>query len=315
MDDRLAACDVGQLFSLPRVGPDDGAKEAARLPGFTAELVGQQDGLIAKLPAGGSGGGAKLPHTASDLGRHIVQHLGRFLRQKNFCLFRELQVILLRNGKRLCAGRGVRHRRAAGYHIQRVAQNIAQHDAEYLSRGARLREPPALDARKPFADGVHLHDVSATGKELAGDVLQFYAGEQRFFKQCTSSAGEQKQHGILRCQPLHQLQCLLGGRKAVLVRHRMSRFITIYSQDLAFDVLVFGHDHAAVHTAQRFHRRVCHLPCSLARCDQQHPAALGRKGFQCAADSFVRQDSVQAGCDDGIGILSQRRIHETDLLV
>ena len=95
----------------------------------------------------------------------------------------------------------------------------------------------------------------------------------------------------------------------------MACFITIYSQNFAPDVLVFGHDHAAVHTAQRFHRRVCHLPCGLARCDQQHPAALGRKGFQCAADSFVRQDGVQAGCDDGIGILSQRRIHETDLLV
>ena len=315
MDDRLAACDVGQLFSLPRVGPDDGAKEAARLPGFTAELVGQQDGLIAKLPAGGSGGGAKLPHTAGDPGRHVVQHLGSFLRQKSFCLFRELQVILLRNGKRLCAGRGVRHRRAAGDHIQRVAQNIAQHNAEHLSRGACLREPPALDARKPFADGVHLHDVGTAGKKLAGDVLQFCTGEQRLFKQCTSSAGEQKQHGILRCQPLHQLQCLLGGRKAVLVRHRMARFITIYAQDLALDMLVFGHDHAAVHTAQRFHRRVCHLPCGLARCDQQHPAALGRKGFQCAADSFVRQDGVQAGCDDGIGILSQSQIHETDLLV
>jgi len=60
VDDRLAACDVGQLFSLPRVSPDDGAKEAARLPGFTAELVGQQDGLIAKLPAGGSGGGVDV---------------------------------------------------------------------------------------------------------------------------------------------------------------------------------------------------------------------------------------------------------------
>ena len=224
-------------------------------------------------------------------------------------------MILLRNGKRLCAGRGVRHRRAAGNHIQRVAQNIAQHDAEHLSRGACLREPPALDARKPFADGVHLHDVGPAGKELAGDVLQFCTGEQRLFKQCTSSAGEQKEHGILRCQPLHQLQCLLGGRKAVFVRHRMARFITIYSQDLAPDMLVFGHDHAAVHTAQRFHRRVCHLPCGLARCDQQHPAAPGRKGFQRAADSFVRQDGVQAGCDDGIGILSQSQIHETDLLV
>ena len=62
------------------------------------------------------------------------------------------------------------------------------------------------------------------------------------FKQCTSSAGEQKQHGILRRQAAHQLQCLLGGRKTVLVRHRMACFITIYSQNFAPDVLVFGRD-------------------------------------------------------------------------
>ena len=37
--------------------------------------------------------------------------------------------------------------------------------------------------------------------------------------------------------------------------------------------------------------------------------ALGR------VDGFVRQDSVQAGCDDGIGILSQSRVHKTALLV
>ena len=71
VNDGLAACDVGQLFSLLRVGPDDGAKEAARLLGFTAELVGQQDGLIAKLPAGGSGGGHKPPrsHDAAEAPR------------------------------------------------------------------------------------------------------------------------------------------------------------------------------------------------------------------------------------------------------
>ena len=87
VDDRLAACDVGHLFSLPRVGPDDGAKEAACLPGFTAELIGQQDGLISQLPAGFSGSGAQLSDAAGDLRGDVVQSFRRFLCQQRLRLF------------------------------------------------------------------------------------------------------------------------------------------------------------------------------------------------------------------------------------
>ena len=90
VDDRLTACDKGQLFPVPRVGADDGAKKAARFPGLTAKLIGQQDGLIAQFPAGIGRSGAQFPHTAGDPGGHVVQRFGRFLLQQRLCLFRQV---------------------------------------------------------------------------------------------------------------------------------------------------------------------------------------------------------------------------------
>ena len=80
-------------------------------------------------------------------------------------------MVLFRNGNGLCAGGGVRHRRAAGDHVQRVAEDVTEHDAEHLCRGTGLRKPSALDSGKPLADGVHFHDIGRThtghGKKLA----------------------------------------------------------------------------------------------------------------------------------------------------
>ena len=42
-----------------------------------------------------------------------------------------------------------------------------------------------------------LHDIGTAGKQLARDLLQLCAGDQRLLKQCTASAGQQKQHRIL----------------------------------------------------------------------------------------------------------------------
>ena len=291
------------------MGAGDGAKEAACLPCLAAEPVGEDDRLIAPRPAGTGCSCTQFPDAAGDPGRHVVERFRRFLCQKRFRLFRQVQPILFRNGKRLRAGGGVRHRRAAGDHVQRVAQNITEDDAEYVCRSAALCEPPSLDPGKPLADGVHLHDVGPAGKELMGDVLQFPAGEQRLFKQRAAAAREQKQYRVLCGQPLHQLQRLFGGRKAVFVRDGMACFITVHPGDLAFDVAILGHDHAAVHPAQCFHGGAGHLPSGLARRHQHHLAALGLKGFQCTADGLVRQDSAQAGPDDGVGIPSQRFVH------
>ena len=91
-------------------------------------------------------------------------------------------MVLFRDSLCLFAGGRVRHRRAAGNHVQRVAEDVAQHDAENLCRSAGLREASALDARKPLANRVHLHDVGTAGEKLAGDVLQFFAGNQRLLE-------------------------------------------------------------------------------------------------------------------------------------
>ena len=98
------------------------------------------------------------------------------------------------------------HRRAAGDHIQRIAQNIAEHDAEHPCGRAVLSEPPALDSGQPLADGVHLHDIGSAGKELIGNVLQFPPETSGIFKQGAAAAGKQKQHRVLCGQPLHQRQ-------------------------------------------------------------------------------------------------------------
>ena len=57
----------------------------------------------------------------------------------------------------LCTGGGIRHRRAAGDHIQRVAQNIAEHDAEhpvsythldvYKRQAQHMAEQPDVEQR------------------------------------------------------------------------------------------------------------------------------------------------------------------------
>ena len=85
---RFPACDKGQLFPLPRMGAGDGPQKAACLPRLAAEPVGEEQRCIAQFPAGFGSGGAQLPHTAGDLGRHVVKGFRRFLRQQRLCLCR-----------------------------------------------------------------------------------------------------------------------------------------------------------------------------------------------------------------------------------
>ena len=79
--DRFPARDERKLPALPCVGAGDGAEEAARFPRFAAELVGQENGFIAPRPASFGRRRAELAHAAGDLCSHVVQRLGRLLRQ------------------------------------------------------------------------------------------------------------------------------------------------------------------------------------------------------------------------------------------
>ena len=54
----------GQGFGIRGMCFQDGGKEASGFPGLTAELIREDDGLIAQIPAGGGRSGAKLPDAA-----------------------------------------------------------------------------------------------------------------------------------------------------------------------------------------------------------------------------------------------------------
>ena len=112
---------------------------------------------------------------------------------------------------------------------------------------------------------------------------------------------------------MDELQRLLRGRKPVFIRHWVARLAADHAGDLTLHVAVFRHDHTAIHPAQRFHSSMGHLPGSLARRHQQHSAPPGPELCQRAAHGFVRQNRLQAGCDDGIRILTQCPIHKTAL--
>ena len=163
---------------------------------------------------------------------------------------------------------------------------------------------PAFHAGKALADGVHLHDVRAAGKELPRDVLQLFSGNERLFKQGTAAAGQQEQHDVLRVQAVDKFQCFLGRGEAVGIRHGVSGFIAAHTGDVAFHVVVFGDDDAVLHGTQRRNSGVRHLPCRFSGGDQKDPP-LRAKIFQSTPDGFIRQDCLNAGRDDLVCGLAQ----------
>ena len=52
-------------------------------------------------------------------------------------------------------------------HIQRVADDIRQHNREYSGRLTEFAKPAALYCRKPFADGIDLRDIRSARQQAA----------------------------------------------------------------------------------------------------------------------------------------------------
>ena len=225
-------------------------------------------------------------------------------------LLREAQAVLLRDGERLGAGARVRAGRAGGDHVERIAQDVGEDDGEHLRRGAELREAAALDGGEPLADGVDLDDVRAAGEQLARDVLQLRAGDERLFKQRAAAAGEQEEHGILRREPLHEVERRLRAEEGVFVRHGMAGLVAVDALDGAHHMAVFGDDDAALDAAaEAVPGGFGHLPGGLARGDEPHAAAR-RDIPEGARHGLVRTDGAQRAFDDLVSILTKRFVHE-----
>ena len=308
MHNGLAARDKGPSAALPCVGAGDAPKKAAGLPGLTAKAVCQQNRLVPFGAAGARSGAAQLPHTAGDFCGHVGQRFGRFLPQQGRGGGGERQPVFFRNGSGLRAGRAVRAGRAAGDHIERVTENVAEHHAVHRGGRTGQREPPALDGRQPLADRVDLDNIRAAGQKLLRDGLQLLSGQQRFFKQRTAAAGEQEQHGVVRPQTADKRQRPLGGRKAVVVRHRMPGLAAGHAGQWPPDVAVFGDDDPAVHPAQLRQCGMRHLPRGLARRYEKY-APLRVKMLQSAAHRLIRQNGPDGRCPNRFCALAQALLH------
>ena len=308
MHNGLAARDKGPLAALPCVGAGDAPQKAAGLPGLTAKAVCQQNRFVPFGPAGVRSGAAQLPHAAGDFCGHVGQRFGRFLPQQGRGGGGERQPVFFRNGSGLRAGRAVRAGRAAGDHIERVAENVAEHYAVHRGGRTGQREPPALDGRQPLADRVDLDNIRAAGQKLLRDGLQLLSGQQRFFKQRTAAAGEQEQHGVVRPQTADKRQRPLGGRKAVVVRHRMPGLAAGHAGQRPPDMAVFGDDDPAVHTAQLRQCGMRHLPRGLARRHEKY-APLRVKMLQSAAHRLIRQNGPDGRCPNRFCALAQALLH------
>ena len=224
------------------------------------------------------------------MGLDVRERLRRLLRQKLQRAVGEPQAVFSHHLQRLCAGRRIGIGRAGGDHIQRIAQNVGQHDGKDLRGQAALGEPAALDRGEALAQRVHLHDVRAAGEQLLRDVRHLLRGDQRTFKQSRAAAREQEQHGIPLAQPADELQRAARGAVGILIRHGVARLEQLQRTDGTLDMVVFCDDCAAGdRRAQHVIGGLGHLPGGLAGGDQDEPALRLLKLLQRAAHGGIRQ--------------------------
>ena len=170
----------------------------------------------------------------------------------------------------------------------------------YPRRGAGQREPPALHARKPLADRVHLHNVRTAGKELLRNVLQLLRRQQRLFQQRRTAAGQQKQHVVPCAEVLHRVQRQRRGAEAVLIRHGMPRLTDHERVELPLGVSVFRDHHAAIDASmQDVQRCTRHLPRGFSHRDDDPPAVPAQlEPSQRFGNSRAGHNVAQRGADD-----------------
>ena len=177
-----------------------------------------------------------------------------------------------------------------------------------MGRGTQLGKTAALYAGKALAEGVDLYNIRPADQQVVGEFFQIRGGDERFFKQSGTAAGKQEQHGVLCGQPADQVQRLLGGGKAVLVRDGVPGFPDGKVGDGAFAVVVLGNDNTGINAGtQNAAGGVGHLPGTLAGGNQHNAPGTEIASFQRFADGLVRLGGGDGGLNDGVSVLAEFR--------
>ena len=159
---------------------------------------------------------------------------------------------------------------------------------------AAAKRPPSL------ADRVDLHDVRAAGEQLARDVGQLAAGDERCLEEGAAAAGEEEDHGVVRGEALHEVERGCRRAEGVFVRNGVSGFVALDARKGMFHVPVLRHDDAVRKTvAQHVACGGGHAPGGLAGGDKPNLAG-GVKGGrgEGATHGGVGLHGVDGGRDD-----------------
>ena len=211
----------------------DSRQEGAGLARLAGETRGEKHRLVAQLPAGGRRSAAQLAHAAGDEGGHVGELLGRLLPQQSARCVGQAQAVAGRDLLRLRAGGGIGVRRAGGDHVQRVADDVAEHHGVDVRRGAGEGEAPALDGREALAQRVHLHDIGPAGQQLARDIGQLAGGDEGLLKERRAAAGKQEKYAVRFRQARYHLQRPGGGAVAVFIGDGMARLVDLQAAQRA----------------------------------------------------------------------------------
>ena len=159
MDNRLAAGNERERHAGFGMGARNAPQKGAGLARLAAQRIGQEHGFVAERFAGIARGAAQFPHAAGNLCLGITKRFRRLRAQQLLRGIGQVQAVGFRDLQRLRARRGVRARGAGGDHVERIAQNVREHDRKHARRRAVCGEAAALDGRKALAHRVHLDDI------------------------------------------------------------------------------------------------------------------------------------------------------------
>ena len=284
-------------------------EESPRLARLRVQLIGQQDGRIAAPLCCCRSRRAELTHAARDLRLHIRQCRRQRLVEECRGRGGEMQAVFFHNGVRVRRCRRVGVRGSRGDHVERVAEDVAEHDREHPRGRTMLCKAAALHRAHALSERIHCNDVRARGEQLLREISQLLCGDERLLKERTAAAREQEEHGVLCREVLRQRKCLARGGKRSLVGHGMPRLHAGDARDLAHHMIVFCNHNAAVDALpERIRRRARHLPRRLSNCDEDNPPRAEAMSPECLLHRRIRQNRCNRLLDNPVRIFSQ--IHD-----
>ena len=129
-----------------------------------------------------------------------------------------------------------------------IPQNITEGNGDDGSGGAKLCKASAFHCGKMFADGIDLCDFCAACQKLVCHIRHVCQCQRtsRFFEQCGTATGNEKNDGIFFCEVFHCGKDFFCSCNGIFVNQRMAAFSNDKTGDFSLAMIVFCQHNAVV---------------------------------------------------------------------